>query len=203
MIRKTKRPVYNEPTPVRTRDIVPKTPRIATQRLNATVRTRLTLERRLRRVCGLAKPGPSIVANAQIRRLMLTMLDEADSPMSASLRARVAEIAGALGVTQGAPKLGRIAANEDEDLATRLGAVQSYFTLTEGRASAVLHKVLASKVWQVRACAYSQVLNGRFTSLREFALNRFKREKNAAVSAYVRRFAATALADNATTKDGD
>jgi hypothetical protein len=202
MIRKAKRAVYNEPLPVRTGDVFPKTPRVALQRIGATVRARLTLERKLRLVCGLAKPEPSIARTAHIRRLLLTMLDESDSPLSASLRARAAALAGPFGLRNAAPKLGRIAADESEDLATRLGAVQSYFSFSEERGAAVLRKVLASKTWQVRACAYVEVLNSGSAALREVAFRRLETERDTMVS-YVRRFAPSAFAASSTTQDAD
>ena len=117
-----KRPVYNEPVIRRSRDVVPRLRGVSLARIESPVRIRLTLEQNLR-VCGLAKPSRRrMPLNAQTHRVVLAMLSEADSPLSASLRARAAVLAGALNIKAAAPVLGRIAADETEDLATRIGA---------------------------------------------------------------------------------
>jgi hypothetical protein len=198
--RRSKRPVYNEPLLARRGDVIPRIRNVGRRGIDATVRCRLTLEQNLR-LCGLSKSTPRLAATAQVKTILLAMLDETDSPVSASLRARATALAGTLGVKSAAPVLGRIAADETEDLATRMGAVHSYFQLSEGAATAALRKILASKVWQVRAYAYRAAMNGKSTALRASAAKRFEAERDDRVAAYVSRFVPAILAEQATRTD--
>lgn len=201
MIKRSKLPIYNEPMPTRRGDVIPKMKAVAVQRLGESVRARLALEPRLRRQCGLAKPEPQIHSTAIVRALLVTMLRESDSPLAASLRARAAALVGPMGAKNALPILARIAVDESDDLATRLGAVRSYFHLGDARGRSVPLKLFASKSWQVRACAYVAALNGRSAGLRTTAEQRFKAERHPMVTAYVSRHVAAVLGQNATAKD--
>jgi hypothetical protein len=183
-LKRKHRLVLNEPTLERTGDKVPALARLNLKALGPTVGARLILERDLR-VCGLARPGPSIRVTAAIRQVLLTMLEETDSPFSASLRMRAAALAGPLDVKKAAPRLRRIALDEDEDLATRLGAVRSYLRLA-GRAPA-LRELLHARQWQVRALAYAEAMKAEGSTLQAIAAKELRRERNENVRLYVAR----------------
>ena len=195
-----KRAYYNEPLKAPRGDAVPKLTPVRTVTLRATVRTRLTLEKELR-VCGLAPPGPSIQVTASMRKILVSMLAEVDSPLSASLRARAAGAAGKLGIKEATSALRRIALDEAEDLSTRVGAVSSYLQLKGAAAARDLDTLLGSKSWQVRASAYAQVLKDPSWELRSIGEARFKRERNARVKGYVARRVYSVRAEGSTADD--
>jgi HEAT repeat protein len=202
MAKREKRPVYNEPLRARHGDVVPERLPISPKQLDVTVRARLELERNLR-LCGLSKATPSTVPAARVRGIVLAMLDEIDSPLSASLRARAAALAGPLGIKKAATTLRRMALDEADDLATRLAAVQSYTHLAGAGAVSVLPKILTSKTWQVRAAAYTAAMNSASPALRAAGAKRFKVERNTMVRAHVARFVSSVREESATAKDGE
>jgi hypothetical protein len=194
------KPRYNEPLPQPKGDVVPKLKSVRTATLGPRVAIRLDLEKNLR-LCGLAKPGKSIRVSSVMRGLLLVMLHEVDSPLSASLRARVAHAAGPLKLAEAASTLRNLALDEAEDLSTRLGAVRSYLHLGGRRADKELPKLLASKTWQVRAVAYVQALRSGYAARKAYAEKAFQREKPGRVKEFVGRRLPGLAGYSATTKD--
>ena len=82
---------YNEPTAAPKGDSIPKLKPIDKKKLGNLVNTRLELESNLR-VCGLDKSKGTIKTTSAYRKVLMSMLAELDSPLSASLRSRVAEL---------------------------------------------------------------------------------------------------------------
>ncbi|HYN24868.1 MAG TPA: hypothetical protein VES69_07470 [Pyrinomonadaceae bacterium] len=104
---------------------MPKVRRAAIRSLSPVVRARIQLEASLR-VCGV-DPAPKVTKFTAVhRRVLLAMLSKVDSPVSASLRARAADVTGTLRIREAAPVLRRMALDEQEDLQTRLNSVCSY-----------------------------------------------------------------------------
>jgi hypothetical protein len=197
-----KRAYYNEPLKAPRGDYVPRLAATKVRTLNATVRTRLALERELR-LCGLTKPESSALMTAAARQVLVTMLREVDSPLSASLRARAAAMAGKLGLKRAAGVLRRIALDEGEDLATRFGAVTSYLEIAGAVATADLETLLASRCWQVRATAFAYALGNPSERLRAIGERRWKRERNGRVKQYVARRLNTVRVTGSTAEDSD
>ena len=195
-----KRAYYNEPLKAPRGDVIPKLTAVKAANLNATVKSRLTLEKDLRR-CGLGAPGPSIKVTAAVRKILISMLTEIDSPFSASLRASAARAVGQLGIKEATGTVRRIALDETEDLLTRVGAVGSYLRLKGLAAAKDLNTLLGSKAWQVRASAYTEILNNPSLELRSIGEERFKRERNSKVKAYVARRVYAVRAEGSTTDD--
>ncbi|ODR19237.1 hypothetical protein BHQ19_25025 [Mycolicibacterium porcinum] len=84
-------------------------------------------------------------------RVLLSMLTEADSPLSANLRATVAEILGAAGIVGAAAQLREIALDEAEGLQTRLNAAKSFIRLGGRIRSADVTRLLESDSPVLRA----------------------------------------------------
>ena len=111
--------------------------------------------------------------------------------------------AGGLRVKGAAAPLRRIALDEGEDLATRVGAARSYLQLSGKQVAKSLTALLAAKAWQVRATAYATVMNGESRTLRSVAKTRFARERNAKVRQFVtRRVHGLRTADSTSEVDG-
>jgi hypothetical protein len=195
-----KRAYYNEPLKAPRGDVIPTLTAVKAVNLNATVKSRLILEKALRQ-CGLAAPGPSIKVTVAVRKILVSMLTEIDSPFSASLRARAASAVGQFGIKEATGIVRRIALDETEDLSTRVGAVGSYLRLKGVAAAKDLNTLLVSKAWQVRASAYTEVLNSPSWGLRSIGEERFKREHNAKVKAYVTQRVYAVRAEGSTADD--
>src|SRR5437016_2643052 len=122
--------LYNEPLEVVWRDVVPASAKVRPERLGAAVQARIQLESELR-VCGL-EPQDRL-KRPQFTpvhlRVLVRMLSETDSPLSASLRAAAAATAGPLKLAEAAPVLRSMAVNEKEDRRTRIHAIDSYISL--------------------------------------------------------------------------
>lgn len=198
-LRRKYRLIYNEPTIKRPGDIVPALAAVNIKALGPTVGARLILERELR-ICGLAKAGRPIQPTTVIRRVLLAMLGETDSPLSASLRLRAAAVAGRFTVRSAVSRLRRIALDEDEDLSTRLAAVGSYLELARNGAS-VLRMLLRSRYWQIRACAYVSAMTAGTSTLRAIAQKRLPNERNDQVRSYVARCVDSVRTENSTGSD--
>lgn len=141
--------VYNEPAREPSGDVVPRLPRVAVEVLEPVVRVRLELERELRQC---AHGGAQQVEFApEAHEVVLKMLAEADSPLSASLRARAAVLAGPLRLKRAVPLLRKMALDEKEDLLARVNATRSIVTL--GVSAADFSALMKAKAWQVRAVA--------------------------------------------------
>jgi hypothetical protein len=176
---------YNEPRTARRGDRVPKLARTVTRGLDRVVRARLEIEGALR-VCGNERE-PTFGLRAVHVQVLVAMLSEADSPLSASLRARAAAAAGPLKLSKAAPALRAIALNEDEDLLTRLNAAGSYVQIRGRRAAADVKTLLRpSQDPMVRASVYVAALKAGDT-LAEVAERRFRTELDSRVKAYVAR----------------
>ena len=199
-MRKPAKPRYNEPLIQPEGDVVPKLKSVRTATLGPRVAIRLNLEKSLR-LCGLAKPGKSIRISPATRGVLLAMLREFDSPLSASLRARVAHAAGALKLTGAADVLRSIALDESEDLSTRIGAVRSCLQLGGHRSDNGLSKFLASRTWQVRAVAYVEALRSDDPARRAYAEKTFQRERPGRVKEFVGRRLPGLVGFSATAED--
>jgi hypothetical protein len=199
-LRRKYRLVFNEPTIKRPPDIVPTLAAVNVKALGAIVGARLILERELR-ICGLAKAGRPIQPTTAIRRVLLAMLAETDSPLSASLRMRAAAVAGPFKVRNAVPRLRRIALDEDEDLSTRLGAVRSYLHLAGRNGAAALRILLHSRYWPIRACAYGSAMMSGISSLRAIAQKQLPNERSDKVRSYVARYVDSVRTENSTGSD--
>lgn len=177
--------VLNEPAIKRPGDMVPALKRVRVAGLGLIIGTRLRLESDLR-VCGLAKPGRSRPLTSAGRKVLLAMLREKDSPLSASLRMRATAHLGPAGVKAAAPLLRRIALDESDDLATRLGAVSSYFQLAQDQGVATFLTLVRSPLPLIRAASMAEAVNSRSRRLRDTGQSALAAERNDQVKAYVR-----------------
>jgi hypothetical protein len=177
---------YNEPTVKRGRDVTPRFPRLVTRSLGAIVRARLELEHHLR-VCGLDNSEKAIAFTPRHQRVLLAMLVEADSPLSSSLRARAAGVAGALRLAAAGPLLRRLALDENEDLQTRLNAVYSYIWIRGNSAIKDFRKLFQSKEILVRTSAYLAALQSKAPRVVTAAEEHLKKERNPTVRGMITR----------------
>jgi hypothetical protein len=129
------------------------------------------------------------------------MLKEKDSPLSASLRMRATAMLGPAGVKAAAPLLRRIALDENDDLATRFGAVGSYLRLAGDRGIATFRTLVRSPQPLIRAAAMTQAMNGRSSRLRGNAEAAFAAERNQSVKAYVRQRVGALRGEKSTGED--
>ncbi len=187
MKKKTKpRTYYNEPLVAPKGDSIPKLKRIDTKKLGALVNTRIELESSLR-VCGLDKTKSNTKTTSAYRKVLTSMLAERDSPMSASLRCRVADIAVGLKLKEATATLRRIALDDHDDISTRIGAVRSYIGLNGKAASRDLPELLRSKSWQIKSTVYIEAMKSSDENLRSIAQTRFTRERNSRIRHIVGR----------------
>jgi hypothetical protein len=189
---------YNEPGKPSRADRVPKVARISGRALGPTVRARLELERTLR-VCGNDR-SPAIRYSDAHRQALVAMLREADSPLSASLRAHAAGAAGPLKISKAAPLLRAMALADEEDLLTRLNAAASYLRIRGRRAAGELTSLLRVKHPLVRAALYVTALNAE-PALASAAARRFKSERDARIKGYVLRRVPSVRRDSQTEAD--
>jgi hypothetical protein len=175
--------IYNEPLSSPRGDLTPKTASI--KRIDKMVKARLELERHLR-ICGNPPTRPFRLTAAH-SRVLLAMLSENDSPMSASLRARAAGVAGEVKLRRAAPILAQMALDEKEDLQTRINAAGSYISFGGHAGSAATSRLLRVKDTLVRAAAYVAAMKVADTRLVALAERQFKRERNRRVQAMVTR----------------
>jgi hypothetical protein len=175
---------YNEPGKPSRGDRVPKLAQISARALGPVVRARLELERTLR-VCGNER-APAFRFSAAHYQALVAMLREADSPLSASLRAHAAAAAGPLKIAKAAPLLRAMALDDEEDLLTRLNAAGSFLRIRGRRAAGELTALLRVKHPLVRATLYVAALNAE-PALAGAAARRFKSERDARIKGYVLR----------------
>jgi hypothetical protein len=178
--------ILNEPAPKRPGDLIPVLGRTKRAALGTLVKARLTLEADLR-ACGLSKPTRSQAPTAGIRKVLLAMLTETDSPFSASLRMRAAERLGPMGARIAIPQLRKIAFDEDDDLATRLGALRSYLRLAGDGGATTLRSLFQSRTPQIRTAAYVESMTGDVNRLKTIAEQHFAAERNHRVRLSVRQ----------------
>jgi hypothetical protein len=177
---------YNEPLTAFKGDVVPRMRRLRARDFSSMVRTRLEVEQDLSR-CGNDERSKTFVYTTARRRALLAILAENDSPLSASLRADAALVAGALADKKFITPLRKLALDEHEDLETRLNAIGSYLQLAGARAATDLEKLLASKSAIVRRTAYLGAFGSKAPQFVAVAEKRFQREKNARVRSVVSR----------------
>jgi len=194
----SRRTYYNEPFPD-VADRIPDLPDVEPKTLPATVQTRLFLESELR-VCGLTRPTPGSSFTASQRRVLLTMLREADSPLSASLRLRATAAAGAARLTEAIPQLRSMALDDDEDLSTRLAAIDSYVSLAQVDSSRDVAKLLQSGASVIRHMTYVSVAR-HAPNLTPLALEYFARENDPAFRTVVQRKTGFAAEGDSTVED--
>lgn len=180
--------LYNEPLEVAWRDVVPAAARIRPERLGAAVQARIELESRLR-VCGVEPQSGlgTLQFTAVHRRVLVRMLSEADSPLSASLRAAAAAAAGPLKLTEAGPVLRGMAVDEKEDRRTRLHAIESYISLGGASVARDLSAILRSRDPLARSSALVGALRTGAPRLAKIAHAHLQREKNAGIRALVSR----------------
>jgi hypothetical protein len=175
---------YNEPRKTSRGDRVPKPARATTRALAPIVRARLEIERALR-LCGNDRsPAPRI--RAAHAHALVAMLREADSPMSASLRARAAAAVGPLKLTKALPALRAMVLDEEDDLLTRVNAASSYLQIRGRRAAGEITVLLRVRHPLVRATIYVAALHGD-RALADAAARRFGAERDGRLKAYVLR----------------
>jgi HEAT repeat protein len=142
---------------------------ITKAKLSRTIRVRFELERLLRR-CANEPVDKSIRLTDLHVKVLLAMLTEYDSPLSASLRASAAGVVGAAGITEAAPLLRRMALDEGEDPQTRANAADSFIRLGVRVTSADLTRLLDSDSPRINATACIAALesgNDRLVALAE------------------------------------
>lgn len=176
--------VYNEPAVARRGDRLPTTAPVLIDRLSAVVRARLDLERQLR-TCGNRPIGQSFHFTATHARVLIQMLSELDSPLSADLRARAAGVVGPLRLERAVPILRRIALDEDDDLQTRLNAANSLILLHPRNIAGDVQKLLESKEPLLRATVYVATVRSVDPRLRKLAEERYANETNRSVRRHV------------------
>lgn len=176
--------VYNEPRKSSRSDRVPKLAHISARALGPIVRARLEIEHMLR-LCGNDR-SPALRFRAAHQQALVAMLREADSPMSASLRAHAAAAAGPLRLVKALPVLRAMALDDEEDLLTRVNAAGSYVQIRGRRAVEELAALLRARHPLVRATIYVAALKSE-PALADAAARRFKTERDARLKAYVLR----------------
>lgn len=180
--------LYNEPQQVAWRDVVPASAKVRPEALGTAVHARIQLESELR-VCG-AEPQDRLKRlefTAVHRRVLLRMLSENDSPLSASLRAAAAATAGPLKLAEAAPVLRSMALDEKEDRRTRLHAIESYISLAGAGTPRDLSAILRSRDPIARSAALVAAYRTNSPQLTKIAHSHLQREKNAGVRAQVSR----------------
>ena len=180
--------LHNEPLAAAWKDIVPAEAAIRRERLGATIQARIELESTLR-VCGVEpqdKTGGISYTSAH-RKVLVRMLLEADSPLSASLRAAAAATAGPLKLTEAAPVLRLMSIDEKEDRRTRLHAIESYISLVGAKAARDLGVILRSRDPLARSTALVAALRTNAAPLTKIAEIHLQTERDAGVKALVNR----------------
>jgi len=195
--------LYNEPLSAARKDVVPAVGKIYPERLGAVIQARLELESRLR-VCATEPQSDlgTLHFAAVHRRVLVRMLSETDSPLSASLRAGAAAAAGPLKMTEAAPVLRMMALDEKEDRRTRLHAIESYVALRTAAVSRDLWQILKSRDPLARASALVAALRTDAPHLTTIAHAHLRREKNESVKSLVNRRVNALTMDSATAASG-
>jgi len=180
--------LYNEPLEAAWRDVVPAAAKVRPERLGAAVQARIELESGLR-VCGVEPQSRlgTLQFTPVHRRVLVRMLSETDSPLSASLRAAAAAAAGPLKLTEAAPVLRSMAVDEKEDRRTRLHAIESYISLGAASAARDLGAILRSRDPLARSSALVAALRTDAPHLTKIAHAHLQREKDAGIRALVSR----------------
>ena len=184
---------FNEPAKAIRKDTLPPVAALVMETLGTLTRARLDLEWKLR-VCR-TDPGDEIEAAFELtpphREVLLHMLGEFDSPLSASLRASAAAIAGPLRLQEAVPILRGMALDANEDRRTRLNAIGSYISLNAAAAADDLRTLLHSGDADARAAALTAALQTDEPALVSIARNQLRSEQHERVRAIItRRFPA-------------
>jgi HEAT repeat protein len=178
-----KSPIYNEPVRKHRGDRIPKLGRIG--RLDPIVRTRFELENALR-ACGNS-PGRPLKLGKMHVTVLLAMLSETDSPLSASLRARTVGVVGFMKIKEAAPVLTRMALNEEEDMQTRLNAIGSFIQIRRYAAIKDIGLLVQDKNKLVRVATYLAAMKSYDLRLAEAAEKLYKKESDKSVRYMVTR----------------
>ena len=165
-------------------DRLPSPATVPVARLSAVVKARLELERHLR-VCANGPLGPQFRFTVTHARVLIQMLSELDSPLSAALRARAAGVVGALRLERAVPLLRRIALDEKDDIQTRLNAVTSLILLHPRGIARDVAKLLESTDAHLRATVYVAAVRSDDARLRKLAEERYAKEKDRTVLRHV------------------
>lgn len=184
--------LYNEPLEAVRKDVVPAAAKIRPERFGAAVQARIELELGLR-VCGVEPQSrlETFQFTHVHRRVLVRMLSETDSPLSASLRAAAAAAAGPLKLTEAASVLRRMAVDEKEDRRTRLHAIESYISLGLASTARDLGRILRSRDPLARSSALIAALRTDTPHLIKIARAHLHREKDAGIRALVSRRVST------------
>jgi hypothetical protein len=179
---------YNEPVEAAGRDVMPASARVRPERLGAAVHARLMLESQLR-ICGVQPKETikSVEFGPAHRKVLVRMLSEVDSPLSASLRSAAAAAAGRLRLAEAAPLLRAMATDENEDARTRLHAIDSYIALAGAKAARDLKAILSSSDPVARSTALIAALRTNLPQLAKLAHAHLQKEKDAGVRTRVVR----------------
>lgn len=179
---------YNEPVEATWKDVVPPSARLRPERFGAALQARMELESQLR-VCG-ADPQSrrtTIQFTPVHRKVLVLMLSESDSPLSASLRAAAAATAGPLKLAEAGPVLRSMAVDENEDRKTRLYAIESYISLAGAGTARDLSTILRSRDPMARTTALVAAFRTASAQLIRAAYAHLQKEKDAGVKTIVQR----------------
>jgi hypothetical protein len=178
--------VINEPRSTRHGDIVPLVEGDPLRSIPPLVQARLELEGHLR-LCGLARSAPVLKFGDAHAIVLEKMLHELDSPLSASLRARAAALAGALGLQGLVPNLRAIVLDEQEDAATRVAALGSVVRIGGATEREAVAASLRSADPKIRAAAYGCAAASRVEALGTLAREHAAKESDPGLRSWATR----------------
>jgi hypothetical protein len=179
-------PVYNESVVMPRGDRVPAGIDVAKVKLGRTIRVRFELERLLRQCANQPVDKPIRLTDLHVK-VLLAMLTEHDSPLSASLRAAAAGLVGAAGITEAAPLLRRMALDDAEDPLTRANAADSFIRLGGRVASADVTRLLDKGSPRIQAAVCIAALESGNDRLVALAESWYSKRDHDAVSERVQR----------------
>lgn len=165
---------YNEPL-TKYKDQFPKAH--ATTKVSDLVMSRLELESTLK-VCGLTKTKnlPKFTKNHKL--VLQKMLFEKSSPKEMSLRARALQVAGLIGLNEVLPDLKVILRDKNENLQTRISALNSICTLEKGEFVEVIKDVMKFKSMPLKVAVLKRGLNSQSKKVNDYSHKILLEDKN-------------------------
>ena len=176
-MRKKIKVVRNESSIQSRGDKMPIVPKSDFQRLPLIVKARLEIEKNFG-FCPVGKQRPSVKWSKLHKQALGIMMTESDSPLSASLRAFSASIAGHLAITGSIPELIKIFLDKNEDLRTRVNATQSLLKFAEQGKIKNTAQIFESSALQLRFIALKYALDSKNRSLYAIGTKYLLKEKN-------------------------
>jgi len=190
-------PVYNEPLLKRRNDWSPKLQQIGG--MHPIIKARLELEKTLR-MCGNDPEKPLKIKKTHVK-VLLAMLSETDSPLSASLRARSAGIVGFMKIKEAA-KILREMALKDDDIQTRLNAISSFIRISGYATKRDVQQLVKNNNKHIRVVTYIAAMRSSDKRLVEATELLYKKESDEDVRYMVTR-RVPKLQSESTAKDND